>query len=388
VFIGAALAAAIELAASSTTGFWKLESIKKNIDFEASIRVATSGLACIALLVAIARLRSSFARETAYWALCLTLAIQAVIGANFRLNGTQTRDPEIAFRNGDLYFSARTDFIPPSQDAREALHRRIERDEYRSVVVCDPASAGGFCAGHVGQFWQLRLADGYYGIGVPARVAMLPWSGGLGLRHIIFTSRDPLPWALLGFLNVKYALVSDNALYRNRRGAGTESSPKILANPAPVVPRAFFAETIRPVASPEEAKKLLFGGATPGNPEETSAVEGLSAPRRMPRGGAVKISTRNDSMDARFEPAAAERFLVVNELWTPRWSASIEGKAAKVYPANVVMRGVFVPPGASSVTLTYAPTVRKPLARLWYATAFLLFLAGTFVLWRRSKIAG
>ena len=383
--IGGALAAAIELAAGSATGHWRLESIKRNIDFDASIRVVASGVACIALLVALARLRAPVARQTAYWTLALLLGIQEVIGANFRLNGKHTKNPDIAFRNGDLYFAPRTDFIPPSRDARDALHKRIERDEYRSIVVCDPAQAGGFCAGHVGQFWQLRLADGYYGIGVPDRVAMLPWSSGLGLRHIIFTSRDKLPWELLGFLNVKYALVSDNAFYRNRPGTGTEPAPKMLSNPAPVVPRAFFSGNLRPVASPAEAKKLLFSGATPGNPVETSAVEGLSKPRRLALGANIRITALNDSMEARFDPAAAERFLVINELWNSRWSASIGGKDTKVYPANVVMRGVFVPPGASAVTLTYTPTVKTPLARLWYAAAFLAFLAGAFALWRRSK---
>jgi hypothetical protein len=385
--IAAGLAAVIELAAASATGYWRLGwRIQKNMDFNASIRVVASGVSCIALLAGIARLRPGFARPTAYWTLCLLLGIQAVIGANFRLNSEHTRDPDVAFRNGDLYFAARTDFIPPSPSARERLHKRVERDEYRSVVVCDRASAGGFCAGHVGQFWQLRLADGYYGIGVPARVAMLPWSGGLGLRHIVFISLDRLPWELLGFLNVKYALINDNGLYRNRSGTDPERSPALVPNPAHVVPRAFFAASLKPVASPAQARDLLFDGATPVHPEEASAVEGLSEPRRMPHEGTATITTRNDSMEARFEPAATERFLVINELWTPRWSASIEGKDAKIYPANVVMRGVFVPPGASAVTLTYTPTVRRPLARLWYAAAFLLFLAGAFALWRRSKI--
>jgi hypothetical protein len=265
------------------------------------------------------------------------------------------------------------------------LHKRIERDEYRSVVICDPASAGGFCAGHVGQYWQLRLADGYYGIGVPARIAMLPWSSGLGLRHIIFTSPGQVPWGLLGFLNVKYALISDTGLYRNRQGADPKTSPAIVPNPVHVVPRAFFAASLNPVASPAEAKKLLFNGTTPGHPEEASAVEGLAEPRRMPHGGTARIMTRDDSMEVRFEPVAAERFLVVNELWTPRWSASIDGKDTKVYPVNMVMRGVFVPPGASSVTLTYTPTVSRPLARLWYAAAFFSFLAGVYALWRTSK---
>lgn len=389
--IAAGLAAAIEHAATSATGHWRLEwesrelewEVRKNVDLGASIRVAGSGIA-IALLVGLSSLRAGIARATAYWALSLLLCIQAVVGANFRLNGQHTRNSDIAFRNGDLYFAPRTDFTPPSRGAREALHKRVERDDYRSVVICDAASAGGFCAGHVGQFWQLRLADGYYGIGVPARIAMLPWSSGLGLRHIIFTSLDQVPWGLLGFLNVKYALISDNALYRNRAGADPQTSPRMVPNPAHVVPRVFFAASLKPVGSAAEAKSFLFKGATPGEPEEASAVEGLDRARQMAHGGIARILSRNDSMEVRFEPGDAERFLVINELWTPLWSASIDGKDAKVYPTNIVMRGVFVPPGASTVTLTYTPTVSRPLARIWYAAAFLLFLAGAYALRRRS----
>lgn len=384
--IASGLAVAIEIAATSATGFWPLGwRIQKNVDWGALIRVLASGIACVALLAAIAKLRPVRAKLTAYWSLSLLLGIQAIVGANFRLNGDHTRNSDIAFRRGDLYFAPRGDFTPPSESARELLHKRVERDSYRSIVVCDTASAGGFCAGHVGQFWQLRLADGYYGIGVPARVAMLPWSSGLGLRHIIFTSTTKIPWELLGFLNVKYALINDAGLYRNRHRGNDEVLPAMLSNPAHVVPRAFFAASVRPVASAEEARNFLFAGTTAVHPEDVSAVEGLREARQMPRGGNTTITPRDDGMEIRFEADTAERFLVINELWTPRWSASIGGNDAQVYPANVVMRGVFVPPGASTLTLAYSATVTGPLARIWYAAAFLAFLGGAWALRRRSR---
>ena len=139
-----------------------------------------------------------------YFTLGIAIGLHTFVGANFQVNGAYARTPP-PFRDGNNYYSTKDNFRPPSPDAVAALNRRLDNDNYRSVLLCDANIAGGFCAGHVPEFWRLRVVDGYYGLGVPTRLSSLPWNVGLSLRTISFTNPDHLDWPLLSLLNVKYA---------------------------------------------------------------------------------------------------------------------------------------------------------------------------------------
>src|SRR6185295_3027317 len=118
------------------------------------------------------------------------------------------------FDSGDFYQARRDEFRLPSEAQLHALHRRIEPERYRVALVCNPDIAGGFCAGHVPEFWRLRTVDGYYGFAVPARLSALPWrnDGRMSLRSISFTDLETMQWDLLGFLNVRGALAASDGL--------------------------------------------------------------------------------------------------------------------------------------------------------------------------------
>jgi hypothetical protein len=352
--LGLALVGVIEWCAWSLDGYLTLAG--RAIDLSAAARAAASGLACFGLLHALRSSARLPVRRIAFPALCTALAVQAIVGADFRLNGKHTRTESVAFRNGDIFFAPRTDFRAPSRSQKALMHETVERDQYRSVIVCDRESAGGFCAAHVGQFWGLRLADGYYGTGVPARLAVLPWESAVGLRHIVFTSGATLPWPLLGLLNVKYAIINDADLYRNANSLPPGSAwPRRIVNPGPVTPRAFFAAQISPVRSPAEARERLFTNGVV-DPRASSFVEELPRGTRLSTEGTIRISANASRVDVTVSASRDERFLVINELVTPRWSATVDGAPAKVYATNVFMRGVLIPPGATSVNLAYRPT--------------------------------
>jgi uncharacterized membrane protein YfhO len=48
-----------------------------------------------------------------------------------------------------------------------------------------------------------------------------------------------------------------------------------------------------------------------------------------------------------------QRFLVLNEMYARGWTARTAGQDLAIYPTNVVMRGVVIPPGAGQVTFEY-----------------------------------
>ena len=336
----------------------------------ALIRIALTALATLVLMLLIRVARNANARRVAYTVLVSATVIQAGFSANFQLNGPHTRGKDTTFWRGNISWAEPGQFEPPSQAERGALQRKLDDDHYRSIAICDRSLAGGFCAAHLSEFWKLRLADGYYGFGAPARMATLPWKGNIGMRDLSFASGEPLPWTLLGFLNVRSALVAGAALY----GYGDPSADEdrvsrltVLENPEAVLPRAFFVQNIVPIASARDAVTHIFEGGKPRDVRQTSYVEGAAAPGSYLAEGRVALSGGGDGLVAEVEAAPKVRFLVVNELYNRRWTAEIDGRPFKVFPVNAVMRGVVVPAGATRVTLRY-----QAVASLWHCVIALI----------------
>jgi uncharacterized membrane protein YfhO len=103
--------------------------------------------------------------------------------------------------------------------------------------------------------------------------------------------------------------------------------------------------------------------------------------------GEISLSGSGDRVTLQFPASPAQRFLVVNEMWDPGWTAVVDGREVPVYATNAVMRGVLVPEGASEVVLQY----RSLLSWAWWYTpglmalgAILLVVARRFIR-RRSR---
>jgi hypothetical protein len=344
---------------------------------------------------AAAFLRRAGLNHILYLTLGLAIGLHTFVGADFQVNGAYTRTPP-PFRDGNNHYSTKDNFRPPAADAVAALNRRLDNDNYRSVLLCDANIAGGFCAGHVPEFWRLRVVDGYYGLGVPTRLASLPWKLGLSLRTISFTNPDQLDWPLLSLLNVKYAARIPESLYRNNRAkAGEPWQPadpndvEIIPNPLPVTPRYFLARHVVAVANvTEAAAKLIEKVKVLADLTETSFAEGALPKSDYADGKILSAAGAGDSTKITLTPSDSERFLVANELYFPGWSALVDGKSASIYPTNAVMRGVVVPAGATTVEFVYTPVVRHKISLLVYGVALLLLIAGALFFGRSKWFAG
>jgi hypothetical protein len=374
------------------------------IRHEAIARIGMSFIAVVCLVVAIRgwslrRQRESRAlyaashphiARIAYWSLGLAIGLQTFLAADFQINGSHTHTG-LPFLNGNIHYSTKANFHPPQPNVVSILAQRLDNENYRSVLLCNPEIAGGFCAGHVPEFWRLRVIDGYYGLGVPRRLAALPWRFGLGLRTISYTSPDLLDWPILGLLNVKYAVVVDEALYRNNSAGPAEpwrplapDDVKTITNPSPVAPRYYFTRYVIAVSDATEAVSKLFQGNRIDDVTERSYVENF--PNAVAYSGLGTISPvgSGDRIKVMVQPAGADRFLVANELYYPGWTATVDGKPAQIYPTNAVMRGVVVPAGATTIEFTYTPFTRRNISFVFYGTALLLAAVGAFVLSRSS----
>lgn len=54
--------------------------------------------------------------------------------------------------------------------------------------------------------------------------------------------------------------------------------------------------------------------------------------------------------------APGPRLLVLTDVYYPGWKATVGGREAPIYPANLAFRGVVVEPGSHAVVFTYEPT--------------------------------
>jgi hypothetical protein len=403
-FIAATIVIGIEFLAQSFQGSSLLTDFPHllHVRHEAIARVGMSFITVVGLLIAIRGWSLRNFQEsraihianhpklatTAHWILGLTIGFQTFLGADFQINGSHTHTGP-PFLNGNVYYSTKANFHPPTADAIATLGRRLDNDNYRSVLLCNPQIAGGFCAGHVPEFWRLRVVDGYYGLGVPTRLAILPWRWGRGLRTISHHRLDQFDWPILSLLNVKYLVTVDEALYRNNSSGSNEPtrpvSPddvKAIENPSPVAPRYFFARRVVPVADTAEAVAKLFDGDRLNDVTQTSFVENFSGAPSYSSVGAISAKGSGDQLNVTVEPAGVDRFLVANELYYPGWSATVDGKAAQIYATNAVMRGVVVPAGATTIDFTYTPFVRRNTSLLFYGAALLFAGIGAFVFGR------
>jgi hypothetical protein len=331
-------------------------------------------------------------RRIAHAATCALIASQCLVAANEQVNAPYTRDVRHPFKMGDFYQAERKEFRPPSAAQLRALHQRIEPGRYRVALICDQDIAGGFCGGHVPEFWKLRAIDGYYGLGVPGRLRALPWPSGLSLRTISFLNRGEIPWDLLGLLNVRSALVAGDGVYRNLLRDGTrmitQPDPtlfRIVPSSARVTPRVFFAAAVEPVASAEEAARRLFRPEGIVDPLSTSFVEGLGEARRFEGGGAITMNGQGDELDLHFDPSASERFLVLNELYYPGWQAAVDGHPLPVLATNAVMRGVVVPATADHLQFRYLTYSARPSGWVFRGIAVFAMLVTSVVLQRTAQ---
>jgi hypothetical protein len=353
------------------------------------------GLSIAAFLVLLwICLASKVGRRTiAHAAICALIATQCLLAVNTQVNGPQAHGFQKPFLHGDFYHARREEFALPSDEQMRVLHQRVEPQRYRVGLICDQTIADGFCAGHVPEFWQLRSIDGYYGPGVPRRLRALPWPNGVSLRTISFVNLKDVPWDLLGLLNVRWVLLSGDGVFRNivRDGDKITGRPdpatfEVVPSPARVTPRAFFVETVKPATSPEDAARQLFSSGRIVDPMKTSFVEGLGAIRGFGEGGgAIELQGRDDFLELHFAASSSERFLVLNELYYPGWTAETNERELPILATNAVMRGVVVPPGVNTLQFRYVSYLRSAQSWAFRISATLIMLGLFFALRRYAR---
>ncbi|MBV9329803.1 MAG: hypothetical protein JO352_39370 [Chloroflexi bacterium] len=343
------------------------------------------------LLLLARRVLPWFSRDALKATLAICISFQAVWGAWVWLSGPVTRDYVSPYQGNDLVMAPPGQFELPGAAQADALRQRLANDDYRSITICPETVMVADCSPILGLVWRVRLADGYLS-GVTSRYASLPWAQkrpdgrivtGVGLHDIRFNTLDQVPWKLLALLNVKSAIVVDGNLYSN-----TDWSPDsldVIPNPSSYIyPRAYFAEGVFPVTAEQDitAIRREFGlcDGCVNLLDQPAPVDYVEGPvfGQFDAGSSPSVSGGGDRIDVSFPASDQPRFLVLNEAYAPGWTASSGGQPLAVFPTNVVMRGVVVPPGATSVRFAYHSFLE---GAVWYTLALVagaITLAGVY----------
>ena len=123
------------------------------------------------------------------------------------------------------------------------------------------------------------------------------------------------------------------------------------------LPRFFFASRLQPAASLAEAARILH--AADFDPAQTAIVEATA--RELPSGrlapGEVELVSYAASAVELRTRSAGSSFLVVGDAWYPGWEATIDGRPARLYIADVTFRGLALPAGDHRVGMRFVPRI-------------------------------
>lgn len=108
------------------------------------------------------------------------------------------------------------------------------------------------------------------------------------------------------------------------------------------------------------------------DPRLSVSVEGAVADRRYATDGLIHAIYHLGGVTLNFEASEHERFLVVNEMFHPRWRATVAGKELTIFPTNHVMLGTQVPSGARQVELEFLPVLKNSWAPMSLVAGFLI----------------
>lgn len=153
-------------------------------------------------------------------------------------------------------------------------------------------------------------------------------------------------------------------------------------------PRVFLAEGPRYFDTDQVAFDYVLSDAS--DVLRFPAVEhsgGTVTPRPLLETEGARITAFSPNRVEIEATAACPRVLVLCGMYTPHWTASVNGESRQVFPANYIFRAVEVPEGTSKVVLEYRPApFYQGAAVSGVAVLMLLGLLGAD--WKRRDARG
>ncbi len=195
------------------------------------------------------------------------------------------------------------------------------------------------------------------------------------IDHLLMGERG-LNMPVLDMLNVKFITVNQQLPFEGFEQVYQNEGQFVYEN-IDVLPKAFFVDSVLTVGTPQQAVDKMKWG-TDFDPSNEAIVEtGKQLSAGDGTAGSVEVKTYNAREVVLQTSNSSEGFLVLSEIYYPAgWKATIDGQATEIYKTNFILRGLQVPSGQHTVTLTFEPASARWGARLAWAGHIILLLCG------------
>lgn len=140
--------------------------------------------------------------------------------------------------------------------------------------------------------------------------------------------------------------------------------------------RAWIVPSVEWVASPAEATRRATSSTT--DLLFIAFLEGSARPEQGGAGVVTALSDKGPNIVELVVEAPEGGWLVLADSWFPGWVAELDGQATEIFPANGVMRSVWIPAGQHTVVFQYRP-IALPIG-----LALTVFGLAAFVYLRRK----
>jgi len=188
--------------------------------------------------------------------------------------------------------------------------------------------------------------------------------------------------AIIDMLNVKY-LISYYPIPDQRFKRVVNSQPFVFENTM-VLPRAYFADSIRVVKDEADFYKLMKSGDF--NPARAAVLEETPEFKIGPSGQNKIEITSYDFHEIKLKAEVVEpALMVLSEIYYPAgWRAFVNGEESRVYKTNGILRSIFLKPGTHDIEFVFISDALK--LGLWISFISTFILLGMLgYSWRAAK---
>jgi uncharacterized membrane protein YfhO len=191
----------------------------------------------------------------------------------------------------------------------------------------------------------------------------------------------------LNMLNVKYITYNQSLPFPNLKTVYNKKHHVVMENTT-VLPKAFFVDSVVTASSPRQAIDKINSSSF--DPAKWAVVESDKKPAAQDDSTAsVKVTSYSANKITLKTKRNKPGFMVLSEIYYPAgWQAKIDGKSAKIYKTNFILRGIEVPKGRHQITFTFAPaTVRwgKRLSLIGNLLLLCMLITTVFFGYRKVK---
>lgn len=194
--------------------------------------------------------------------------------------------------------------------------------------------------------------------------------------HLLMNDQTSMNEPILDMLNVKYVTAQQQIPLQGYTEVFSQDGQRAYRNDD-VLPKAFFVDSATTVGSPQQAVDQMKPG-THFDPATNAIVETSDQLVASTDSTASVTLTSYDAKTIELETSSgAEGFLVLSEIYYPAgWEATIDGEPTQIYKTDFVLRGLQVPAGDHSITMTFEPASNIWGLRLAWMGHILLLISG------------